>query len=40
MARLHTDANVLALGERVIGIDLALDIVNTFLTESFLRGYY
>ena len=40
MARLHTDANVLALGERVIGIDLALDIVNTFLTESFLRGHY
>ena len=40
MARNHTDANVLALGERVIGIDLAKDIVKTFLTEKFLRGSY
>ena len=40
MARNHTDANVLALGERVIGVDLAKDIVKTFLTEKFLDGRY
>ncbi len=40
MARNHTDANVLALGERVIGIDLAKDIVKTFITEKFLGGRY
>ncbi len=40
MARNHTDANVLALGERVIGVDLAKDIVKTFLTEKFLGGRY
>ncbi len=40
MARSHTNANVLALGERVIGSDLAINIVEKFLTEPFLGGHY
>ena len=40
MAHNHTNANVLALGERVIDTDLALNIVKTFLTEQFLEGHY
>jgi ribose 5-phosphate isomerase B len=35
MARLHNDANVLCLGSRVIGADLAKSIVDTFLTTKF-----
>lgn len=33
--REHNDANILALGERVVGSGLALDIVKTFLTSKF-----
>lgn len=33
--REHNDANILALGERVVGPGLALDIVKTFLTSEF-----
>ncbi len=33
--RQHNDANILALGERVVGIGLALDIVDTFLSSEF-----
>ena len=33
--REHNDANVLALGARVLGIDLALMIVDTFLDTPF-----
>ena len=33
--REHNDANVLALGARVVGIDLALMIVDTFLDTPF-----
>ncbi len=36
MSREHNDANVLALGARVIGTGLALDIVDTWLSASFL----
>jgi len=35
MAREHNNANVLALGARVVGPGLALDIVETFLTTAF-----
>lgn len=35
MAREHNNANILALGARVIGQGVALDIVETFLTTSF-----
>lgn len=33
--RLHNDANILALGARVIGVGLALKIVDTFLNTEF-----
>lgn len=33
--REHNDANVLALGERVIGMGLAIDIVDVFLNTAF-----
>ncbi|KAB2953815.1 ribose 5-phosphate isomerase B [Heliorestis acidaminivorans] len=35
MAREHNDANILALGERVTGPGLAIDIVNAFFTTEF-----
>lgn len=35
MAREHNNANVLALGGRVLGIGLALDIVKTFMETPF-----
>lgn len=38
MAREHNDANVLALGARVIGEGLAQDIVDAFLRASFQRS--
>ncbi|MEP4195648.1 MAG: ribose 5-phosphate isomerase B [Aliishimia sp.] len=38
MIREHNDANMLALGVRVIGEGLALDIVDAFLTAQFEGG--
>ncbi len=41
MARLtreHNDANVLAMGQRVIGIEVAKDIVHMFLNTEFSNG--
>ena len=38
MTRLHNDANILALGGRVVGVGLALDIVKTFLETEFEAG--
>lgn len=35
MTRLHNDANVLALGGGMLGVNLALDIVDTFLNTPF-----
>jgi ribose 5-phosphate isomerase B len=35
MSRAHNDANVLALGSRVIGPGLARDIITAFLTTEF-----
>ena len=35
MTRLHNDANVLALGGKMIGINLAYEIVDTFLNTPF-----
>jgi ribose 5-phosphate isomerase B len=37
-ARRHTDANVLCLGERVVGAGLALSIVDAFLHNAFEGG--
>lgn len=36
--REHNDANILAMGERVVGPGLALDIVDAFLNAGFLGG--
>ena len=38
MTRLHNDSNVLALGERVIGPGLAVEIVKTWLDTPFEGG--
>lgn len=38
LARKHNDANVLALGGRLIGADLATDIVNEFINTQFEGG--
>lgn len=38
MSREHNDANILALGERVIGPGLALAIVEKWLTTDFAGG--
>lgn len=37
MTRLHNDANMLAIGGAMIGENLALDIVETFLTTEFSK---
>lgn len=36
--RLHNDANMLALGEKVVGVGYALKIVQTFLETKFEGG--
>ncbi len=36
--RLHNDANVLCMGERVLGVGLALDIVDIFINTPFEGG--
>ncbi len=38
MARLHNDANVICLGARMIGEDVAKDCVNIFLNTAFEGG--
>jgi len=38
LAREHNDANVLALGARLIGSDMAKDCVTTFLNNQFAGG--
>jgi ribose 5-phosphate isomerase B len=38
MGREHNDANMLAMGARVIGSEVAKMIVRTFLTSEFLGG--
>ena len=38
MSREHNDANILCLGERVIGLGLAEKIVDTYLTGHFQGG--
>lgn len=35
MTRLHNDANVLAMGGGIVGVNLALSIVDTFLDTEF-----
>jgi ribose 5-phosphate isomerase B len=38
LTRLHNDANVLSLGERMMDLDMALQIVDVFLTTAFEGG--
>ena len=38
LARAHNDANVLSLGGRVLGVELALAIVDAFLATGFEGG--
>jgi ribose 5-phosphate isomerase B len=38
MSRLHNDANILVMGERVIGKGVALEIVKTWLETKFEGG--
>ncbi|NTW71660.1 MAG: ribose 5-phosphate isomerase B [Eubacteriaceae bacterium] len=38
MSRAHNDANILALGGRVVGPDLALELVQTWLNTEFEGG--
>lgn len=38
MSRMHNDANVLCLGQRVIGVGLAIEILKAFLGASFEGG--
>ena len=38
LARRHNDANVLAMGARLIGHDMAIEIVEAFLDEKFEGG--
>lgn len=38
MTREHNNANIICLGERVTGVDLALEIVNAYLDAEFQGG--
>jgi len=38
MSREHNNANVLCLGERVIGSEIALEIIRTWLETAFAGG--
>ena len=38
LARMHNNANVLCFGARVVGIGLALDLVDSFLDAEFEGG--
>ncbi len=38
LARSHNDANVLVLGSRIIGVEVARDCLHAFLTTDFLGG--
>lgn len=38
MTKAHNDANMIALGERVTGIGLGIDIVDAYLNSSFEGG--
>ena len=38
LARQHNDANILAMGARVVGVSLAEAMVDTFLSETFDGG--
>jgi len=38
MSRQHNDANILCLGQRIVGVGLALEIVTAWLQNEFVGG--
>lgn len=38
LSRLHNNANIIAFGARIVGIEMAKEIVDTFLTTEFEGG--
>ena len=38
LARQHNDANILCFGERVVGVGLAIDLVDAFLEAEYLNS--
>jgi ribose 5-phosphate isomerase B len=38
LAREHNDANILCIGERIVGPEVADDIVRVFMTAEFAGG--
>ena len=38
MSKEHNNANIIALGERVIGVGLALEIVEAYISSEFQAG--
>ena len=38
MSRLHNDANILTMGDRILGVGLALEILDLFLKTEFEGG--
>ena len=38
LARQHNDANMVSIGQRIIGLEVARDLVQTFLTTEFDAG--
>ncbi|WP_258109024.1 ribose 5-phosphate isomerase B [Campylobacter lari] len=38
LSREHNDANVLALGARLLGVDMAFEIISNFINTSFSGG--
>ena len=38
LTREHNDANILCFGERVVGLGLALDLVDAFLSAEYTNG--
>lgn len=40
MTRAHNDANVLCFGARVIGIEVALDMIDLFLSTEFMGAHH
>lgn len=38
LVRSHNDANIIAFGSRIISVDVAKDIVRTFLATDFMGG--
>jgi len=40
MSREHNDANVIAMGGRVLGVDLAKEILSTYLKSEFQGGIH